>query len=588
MRRALLELVVAAIAAMIAIPTIADAAPARARKAKAKATAPAKREATTKAKLRPDKGHVRADRSPMRATVSTGERRANAARRSDTAALPLEEQAAQRIEEVLRTLLRDGTTSIYVADASTGKQVFSVYPDDPLNPASNVKLIATAAALDILGPDHRYVTRVLGEIPDDAGVAGGDLYLLGSYDPTLSRGAIDAMAKQLIDTGLRRVTGGVVVGDTPTRDGIYRAFVTLRIAAGAAGEAPVVTIEPASDFVAVEVTATTSAKKKPRRGITVTSSYVDLDDGTKRLKVVVGGEIGVAKTVSRDVWMKERAHFAAHLLRQALRDGGVEVDGDVQVLELRDYVDRSTSRGFLPVPLAEHRSQRLAEIVARVNKRSTNWLADRVIMTAAARKYGGKPSMKAAIDAMYAWLDRRTGMGRDDLVIDNGSGLSYKTELSARQIVTVLRTALGYEGGRSERDETIQQAYRESLAVGGIDGTIRRRFRQVDGQVLGKTGTLQRVISLSGLLEVTPERRLVFSIITNGHRPHFKGRVRNGHEKLIAVLCDYLRKRPGAGGTHAAGPAPDAEEPEMVAFDDLEDEPDGSDEDGVTERSDGP
>ena len=584
--------VVAIVLAFLAPAAPADAGPKnRGRKSAVKPGRTTKGTAAKhQKKLRADRGEVRKDRSPLKAKVATGERPRESirpGRRVDLSKLPLEEQVAQKIEEILRGPLRDGTTSLFVADAVTGKPLFSVYPDDPLNPASNVKLIASAAALDILGPDFRYSTRILGEAPDAAGAIESDVYLLGTYDPTLGKKGLESLAAQLVNAGVRRLGGDVVVGETPTRDGIYRAFASLSIVAGAPGQPPTVTMSPPNDFMQVVVTATTTKKRRVKKGISVTPEWITDEAGHKRLKVTVAGQIRAGKRISRDVWTRERAYFAAHVLRQALRDAGVEVAGDVHVAELRDYLDTALAGGYLPVPLAEHESKPLAEILQRVNKRSTNWLADRVIMTAAARKYGGKPSMDAAIDAMYAWLGKRTGLDREDLVVDTGSGLSYKTELSARQVVAVLRSALGFgdpDPRRRERLAPLREAYRRSLAIGGKDGTIRKRFKQLQATVLGKTGTLARVVSLAGVVEVSPDRQLVFSIITNGHRPHWKGRVRDGHEKLVALLCDYLHKLGPVTPAPALAPAPVAH----ASDDDLgiTDDADASDEAGVTETVD--
>jgi PBP4 family serine-type D-alanyl-D-alanine carboxypeptidase len=552
----------------------------------------------TKTKLRADRGQVRPDRSPLKAKVATGDqvraKKTGKAGRVDISKLPLSEQIAIQIEELLRGPLRAGTTSLFVADAITGKPVFSVYPDDPLNPASNVKLIATATALDLLGPDYRYTTRVLGQTPDEqTGALADGLYLLGSYDPTFAKASVEGLARQLVDAGLTRLDGDIVVGSTPTRDGMYRSFVDLTITAGAPGEPVTVVMEPPTDFVKLVVTATTSKKKRPKPGISVANKYVTDELGRKRLEITVSGQIAQGKSVVRDVWMKERAYFAAHLLRGALRELGVEVTGDVRVAELRDYLDAALLAGYIPMPIAEHRSQRLAEIVQRVNKRSTNWLADRVIMTAAAKRYGGKPDMRTAVDAMYKWLEKKTGLGRDEVVIDTGSGLSYKTELSARQVVTVLRAALGLEEATALREEKVQSAYRNSLAIGGVDGTIRKRFKTLDATVLGKTGTLLRVVSLAGVIEVGG-RQLVFSVISNGHESHWKGRIRDGHERLIGLLCEYLHKLPPEGGVPSEGPAhpergPEGAESKDEAPPSIADEIeliDETDEESTTETAD--
>src|SRR3954467_14360861 len=107
--------------------------------------------------------------------------------------LTAEEETAKQIEKLLRGPLRYGVTGLFVADARTGEALFAVNADDPLNPASNVKMISTATALELLGPDYPHPPRLLGPAPD-AGVIHGDVYLFGSYDPTLTAADLDDIA----------------------------------------------------------------------------------------------------------------------------------------------------------------------------------------------------------------------------------------------------------------------------------------------------------------------------------------------------------------------------------------------------------
>jgi D-alanyl-D-alanine carboxypeptidase/D-alanyl-D-alanine-endopeptidase (penicillin-binding protein 4) len=455
-----------------------------------------------------------------------------------------EERTAREIERLLRGPLRRTTTSLFVVDAESGERLFSVRPDTPLNAASNVKLIATAAALDILGPSYRYRTVVIGAVPDDDGVIGHDVYLLGSYDPTLSAQGLGELARSLAARGARRLDGDIVVGEPPSRDGVFRSFVRLQIDPAAPGQPPKVTVSPTNDLVEVVVDAVTVRARRVRRGVTIATALVTDEAGRRRVRLTVSGQVGRAQAGARTVWIRERALLGAHLFRQALREAGIVVRGDVHVATGRDYVVASLRQGFLPLPLVDHYSQPLSQIVQRINKQSTNWLADRVIMTAALRRYGGVPTMEKAVDAMYDWLERRTGIGRDDLVVDTGSGLSYETRVSARQIVQVVRAATGL--GDTDPAHLVRRgdrwkAYRASLAVGGRDGTLRHRFERFRGTVLAKTGSLSRVIALSGVLETSPGRPVVFSIITNGRKPLRKASVRRAHERLIGVLSDYLR-----------------------------------------------
>jgi hypothetical protein len=169
-------------------------------------------------------------------------------------------------------------------------------------------------------------------------------------------------------------------------------------------------------------------------------------------------------------------------------------------------------------------------------------------MTAAALKYHELPSMARAVDAMYDWMGRRLNLGKKDVVVDTGSGLSRQTQLSARHIAEVLRVAGGYS--ELKEHDPLHRGWLDSLAFadGAVrDGTLRGRFRSgLVGRLRGKTGTLSTSIALSGVLEADPERPLVFSIVTNGSSALPKGRVRAGHDRIIALLGQYLTKRPGA------------------------------------------
>jgi len=453
--------------------------------------------------------------------------------------LTLEEQTAKEIEKLLRGPLRLGTTGLFVADARTGEPLFAVNADDALNPASNVKMISTATALELLGSEFRYPTRVLGPVPID-GVVRGDVYLLGSHDPTLSAGDFDELALQLAAKGVHELAGDVVVGADPTRDGIYRAVIPIAIKAAAVGDAPIVTPPAGFDFVGVKNTAKTrKTGGKPALQYKV-ESQTDAN-GRLQLVLAVSGTIPKDLETTYQLATTERTAAAAHVLRAALRAHQIAVSGSVKTEELGDYIGDSVGNGALPIELARHDSPPLAQIVAHTNKWSVNWLADRIIMTAAALSHQAAPSMTLAVDAMYGWLARHTHANKSDLLVDTGSGLSYKTRITPHELVAVVRSAGGFT---ADYDDKLSHAWLDSLAVGGSDGTLSHRFRTVEtrGRLRAKTGTLSTVIALSGVLDFDPARPLAFSIVTNGDTPLSKNFIRKAHEQVIDVLCRYLSK----------------------------------------------
>ena len=465
-----------------------------------------------------------------------------------------EEDAAAQIQKLLRGPLRAGVTGLFVADAKTGEPLFAVNADDPLNPASNVKMISTAAAIELLGPDFRYPTRLLGPTPI-GGVVPGDVYLLGSHDPTLTTADLDDITTALAARGITAIDGDVVVGPDPTRDGLYRAIVPIAIAAGEPGKPPTATPPPGFDLVTTKVTATT-ARGPMRARLTYKEELTADALGRPRIVLTIGGVIGKGATTTYPLWTRQRTAAAAYSLIASLRAGGIAVGGELQVKELGDYVGASVAHGSLPVELGRHHSLPVADIVARVNKWSINWLADRLIMTAAALVARKPPSMELGIEAMYAWLARHPHLGKSGIVLDTGSGLSYNTQISSQALVSVVRSAAGFVAGDTSRSAS--DAWLRSLAVAGTDGTLTHRFRGTTGagRILGKTGSLSTVIALSGVLDLDPQRPLAFALVTNSDAPLSQPYIRRAHELVLGEICKYLSKT--AGPSLAAPPAPHA------------------------------
>jgi D-alanyl-D-alanine carboxypeptidase/D-alanyl-D-alanine-endopeptidase (penicillin-binding protein 4) len=452
--------------------------------------------------------------------------------------LTLEEETAKQIEKLLRGPLRNGVTGLFVADARSGEPLFAVNADDQLNPASNVKMISTATALELLGPTFKYSTRVMGSEPDATGKIAGDVFLLGTWDPTLAMSDMDELADALAKRGVKQITGDILVGSDPTRDGIYRGMVPIEIKAGEPGQPPTATTPANFNLITVDVTAKTDKKVRKRQKLTYKTESVTVD-GKKRIKLTIGGTMGKGAAKLYPLYTRDRTAVAAHSLRAALIGHGILVGGDMRVMELGDFIGESVKTHALPIELARHESLELQAIVRKVNKRSINWLADRVIMTAAALAKRTVPSMDVALSAMYEWLQRHPQLGKEDVTIDTGSGLSYRTRISPHELVKVVRAAGGFIDGT---DATQSKAWLDSLSIAGTDGTLRSRFRVSDikGHIHGKTGSLSTVIALSGVLDLDPTRPLAFSIVTNTQRPLRKAYVRKAHEQLVALIAKYI------------------------------------------------
>jgi D-alanyl-D-alanine carboxypeptidase/D-alanyl-D-alanine-endopeptidase (penicillin-binding protein 4) len=444
----------------------------------------------------------------------------NIAPRGETSA---ERALQQAIDDALSSRwMKQAVNGVLVLDVRSGKTLYSFGADRQLNPASNVKLVSTGAALDALGPDYVWKTRLLGPAPDASGVIVGDVYLRGSFDPVLRVSDVKWIATSLAQKGVKRITGSVVIGEGERRDSIgsptLKVFVT---GSDRNGAPPTVSIEPASELFTVRTVATTSSKgRRARLGVGLTAQ------GDKIL-VTVSGRVRPGQRTAIYKTLARGSLFTAHTLRAFLREAGVDVVGGVK---------RQPEPSEAATELVLHRSPPLATVVSFVNKPSDNELADSVIWTCGQELYGGERTNPTGVRAMEAFLDK-VGIERGTYRLDNGSGLSHTNHLSSRQLVQVLL--------HGHADSRISKDFVGSLSIAGIDGTLRGRMRghAAQGHVFGKTGTLHGVATLSGFVTTDNGDMLVFAIQTNGFRDRRKQSIRSAQHDMVNAMYRYLTER---------------------------------------------
>lgn len=391
-------------------------------------------------------------------------------------------------------------------------------------PASNAKLVTSAAALEVLGPDHRFSTTVHTAARRTGPVLNGDLYLRGTGDPTMLAADYAALADTVAASGVRFVHGNLVADDTwfdDVRLGLswawddepfyYNAQVSaltaspdtdfdagsiiVRVLPGAAPGAPArVETQPATDYVRIANSAVTGA---PGSGSAVS---VDREHGNNT--IVVTGSIpagGGAVTEWMAVW--EPTGYAAALFRSALSARGVRVLGP-------------TVRGATPPAarvLAERRSIPLRELQVPFMKLSNNLHAE-ILVKSMGRATSGAGSWGAGRAAVATTL---SGLGIDPsrLSLVDGSGLSRMDQISPDQLAALLV-------GVSARPWF--GAWYEALPIAGVPdrmvgGTLRNRMRGTPAErnVHAKTGSLTGVSGLSGYVTAANGQRLVFSMVAN-------------------------------------------------------------------------
>lgn len=176
------------------------------------------------------------------------------------------------VDEILTDPRLDGAAAgVVVADAATGATLYRRDGDDRLVPASNTKIPTSAAAMEVLGPDHRFRTEVLATGRLVSGVLHGDLYLRGTGDPTVLAADYDRLAARVAAAGVRRVTGRLVADDTRfDANRLGRSWAADDESSYYSAQISALTLAPDTDYDSGTVIVEASAAEVPGRRPAVT------------------------------------------------------------------------------------------------------------------------------------------------------------------------------------------------------------------------------------------------------------------------------------------------------------------------------
>ncbi len=452
--------------------------------------------------------------------------------------LPRDTQAALQ-----RAGLPAEALSAVVLDHS-GRRLLQWQDGRPMNPASLVKLLTTTAALERLGPGWTWATPVWLAGPVQGGVLEGSLHIKGSGDPKLVLERVWLLLRRVQQMGVREIRGDIVldnsafaVPDTPPGDFDgeplrpynvrpaallfnFRSSTYSFVPDVAAGVARV-SVEPVlAGTVADRSVPLTAGPCEDWRGALKPS----FEPGRTRF---AGGYATACGEQNWPVADPQPASYEARLVDTLWREMGGTLAGAVR-------------EGPAPVeirPSFEWRSPPLAEVIRDINKFSNNVMAQQLFLTLAREANPRVPATPdAARETLTRWLIERTGNLGDEVVLDNGSGLSRSTRISAMRLAKVLLLAL---------DGPVMSELMSSLPISGLDGTLRRS-RTASGRAHLKTGSLRDVAGLAGYVLSNSGRRYVLVAVVNHPQA---GAARPALDALVQWV---LRDTPA----HRSTPAP--------------------------------
>ncbi|TWC74728.1 D-alanyl-D-alanine carboxypeptidase/D-alanyl-D-alanine-endopeptidase (penicillin-binding protein 4) [Pseudomonas sp. SJZ103] len=428
------------------------------------------------------------------------------------------------LDHLLADPALDGATvSVMVRDARSGSTLYQHNPRTRLIPASNLKLLTTAAAMDVLGPQYRFSTQLLSDGTRQGERLAGNLYLRGLGDPTTQFADYQALAVQLASQGVRQVQGDLVFDDTwfdAERLGLDWAQDDESTYYGA--QISALTVSPNADFDAGTLLVTAKAPVALGQPVSVVVSpstdYVQLSNravsgpgnsygitrqhGTNLLQLT--GALAPGKQSRQWVSVWEPTQLVANLFEQALAQQGIHVLGR--------RVIGGTSPATATV-LAEHQSAPLQGLITPLLKLSNNNMSE-ALLKAMGRKTANAGTAAAGVAAVTAFMQRQ-GLDPATLNQVDGSGLSRRNLVSSQNLTDLLLA--------TSKQPWFDAWYNALPIAGNADrmtgGSLRYRLRGTAAQnnLHAKTGSMAGVSSLSGYITDADGRRLVFSMISNNY-----------------------------------------------------------------------
>lgn len=431
--------------------------------------------------------------------------------------------------------LANARTAVVVRDFETGQVLFRRNGGVALTPASNMKLLTSAAALTLLGPEHVRSTRLQADRRPDADGGVGTLYFVGHGDPSLNVEALYVIARALAAAGVRRVdrivaddsyfTGPLRVPSWPARNHHYwygapasalsanYNVVAIHARADRSGARPEAWVDPFPAFF--EVSNTLRSGRGP---MSVGSRLLDSTETGKVQRLDVSGRVrpGRSERVLRAV--ESPALFAAHGLQDSLRRVGIDVATPPR-------------KGLTPpeaVLLHAHSSKPLGLLIHDMNKQSSNVFAETLLKVLGAELLGPPGSRENGLAVIEGFLGERS-RNLEGLALEDGSGLSPDNRISADAITDLILAM--------SEDALVWPEFLVTLPVSGVDGTLRRRLKDGPTQrlVRAKTGRLGHVVALSGLAPIGEGRTAVFSVLVNDY-PCPTWKVQDAVDALVGAL----------------------------------------------------
>ncbi|SOC36476.1 D-alanyl-D-alanine carboxypeptidase/D-alanyl-D-alanine endopeptidase [Ureibacillus acetophenoni] len=427
----------------------------------------------------------------------------------------------KKIQSIVDEKLIGADVSITIRDSDTSEVLYELNGDTTIKPASNMKLLTTAAALDVLGEDYRFATNLYINGKISNGVLIGDVYLQGQGDPTLMDTDLKQFAEDLKSLGIHTIEGRIV-GDDKWFDGdlltpgiwaddeswYYAAPITalttspnpdydsgtiiVDVAPAQVGEPATFTITPhIGDLEIINEAITVPSGEN--RTVSVERIY-------QTNQILISGNIPIGRTFRDWITVQNPTTHTLTMFQAILAEAGIEYT--------KDKVFQAATPNSAQL-ISTKESMTLKELLIPYMKLSNNGIADILIKTMGKVK-NHHGSTNAGLKVLNDY-GQSIGLNMNDWFFEDGSGMSHENYVSSLTVSELLYKV---------QSEEWYDTFLTSLPVSAnstrmVGGTLRNRLKDplTAGKVFAKTGSLNGVAALSGYIEANSGNRYIFSVL---------------------------------------------------------------------------
>jgi len=469
--------------------------------------------------------------------------------------IPTDNALQQKINEVASIeQLKHGLFGFYAVDVSTNQVIASYNEELSLCPASNLKIISTATALEIFGPEYRFKTEIciLGEI-DTNGTLNGNIIIRGGGDPALGSqrfgehyfnpSFLQVWVDSIMAQGIKKINGKIIGDATIFSEHITPGSWTTEnvgnyFGAGACGLS-------IYDNTLQVTFKSSSVVDKP---VTITKTFPEIDDIQYDINITSSNNTGDEAyffggayenyRYAEGTIPKNKTEFvvnaslpnpplqAAHELENILKTNGISIENNSTTA--RDL--RLSGSPITPEMKSRYKtiavtySPRLIDIISKTNFISMNLYAEHLLNHIGYNK-AKEGSTNAGCESVTSFWTQK-GMDTDGFMIADGSGLSRYNAITTKQLAYILTYM--------KTQSTYSEMFYESLPVVGESGTVRSLCvgTAAVGKIHAKSGSIRGVRAFSGYALTASGRVLAFSMIAN----NFSGSTNSMRKKMEEIM----------------------------------------------------